>query len=141
MTTTISCFATNIYQTGLSADMQAVLEWIKQKSQLLGIGQPILLSTCRTKEHQTDLQERFDSGDRTGIRNRPADPEDSFHVAGEDGKCRAFDLGNSDDWLDIIGPRVVGEFPMVEWGGNYANNAPNHFEKNTLVRILSITLI
>jgi hypothetical protein len=141
VTTTISCFATNVYQTGLSTDMQEVLEWIKQKAQYLGMGQPILLSTCRTYEHQKNLQERWDNGERSGIRSRPANPEDSLHVAGDDGKCRAFDLGNSDDWLGVIGPRVVGEFPTVEWGGNYINRDPNHFEKNTLVRIFSINLI
>jgi len=93
-----------------------------------GMEPPHLLSTCRSKAKQLDMQRRWDSGDRRGLRVRPADPDSSKHVADEYGICWAFDLANSDAWLDVVGPHIVKTVPGARWGGNWLPKDSPHFD-------------
>jgi hypothetical protein len=112
----------------LTDDLNQVLTWMDAFTAANRLPPPILISTCRTKQQQTEMQNRWDAGERSGLAARPADASDSLHVAELFQQCRAFDLGNTQEWLDIVGPQTIKAFPMVEWGGNFMLVDKPHFE-------------
>ncbi len=112
----------------LGPDARALYRFIEIFAAEQNLEPPHLLSTCRSREEQLNLQRRWDAGDREGIRARPADPDTSKHVADEHGICHAFDLFNSDSWLRTVGQHVVKTFPGARWGGNWLPPDLPHFD-------------
>ncbi len=101
----------------------ALVDWARRNN----FDPPILLSACRPATLQKELQERWDRGDREGLAVRPADPTKSKHVP-KNGTCKAFDLGNSPQWLALAGAYVTQNFPRATWGGFWLRKDPGHFE-------------
>ena len=94
---------------------------------------PVVVSLCRTAERQRELQQRWDAGDRRGLRVRPVNPENSKHVADENGECWAFDLGNDDQWLEaagayVLSPAIQSALPGARWGGSWIPKDSVHFD-------------
>ena len=112
----------------LSPYTRYVITMLEQFAQFRKIPAPDIISTCRTAQRQLHLQREWDRGNRGGLAVRPADPQNSKHIAGPDGLCRAFDLGNSREWLKDVGPWVVKAFPGVRWGGNFIPPDFGHFD-------------
>ena len=95
--------------------------------------EPEVISVCRSRDRQIELQRQWDAGDRRGLRVRPADPEDSNHVADINGECWAFDLGNDDEWLRaagdyVLSPSVQNYLPNARWGGSWVPVDLGHFD-------------
>jgi hypothetical protein len=118
------------YRVGgeLSPYTRYILTSIEQFALFRKIASPDVISGCRSREQQLALQREWDRGNRSGLAVRPADPENSRHIAGQDGFCRAFDLGNSSEWLKDIGPWTVKAFPGVRWGGYFIPKDLGHFD-------------
>ena len=93
-----------------------------------GMEAPKVISACRTYDEQLELQQRWDRGDREGIHTRPANPENSRHVADESGLCWAFDVGNSHEWCKVMGPYIQRINPDAIWGGSWLTPDLPHFE-------------
>jgi hypothetical protein len=93
-----------------------------------GLEPPHLLSQCRSADLQRAMQQAWDTGRRSGLRVRPADPENSKHVADDNGICWAFDLSNDDTWLDIVGAWVTRTHPTATWGGIWLPKDRPHFQ-------------
>jgi hypothetical protein len=78
------------------------------------------ISGYRSKEYQKELQKKWDRGERTGLKVRPAD--DSAHTRGN-----AFDLS-----ADAIALYKIGEFVvrngLGRWGGQFFPVDINHFD-------------
>ena len=93
--------------------------WVKQ----LGGVELELESAYRSPEYQKQLQQRWDRGDRAGLKVRPA--TNSLHSEG-----RAFDVGavgpdpSSETWRRI---GSVGESLGLSWGGRFQTPDPVHF--------------
>ena len=119
----------------LSKEAKEILDWISDYAKQMEMDLPLVISTCRTSDQQQDLQDAWDRGEKRGLRVRPAD--NSAHIPDQRGFCRAFDLGNDDNWLQIIGPAVTRNFPWARWGGNFIPVDMNHFDvpKGTLFTI------
>tara|TARA_Y100000310_G_C20601548_1_gene773315 strand:+ start:931 stop:1374 length:444 start_codon:yes stop_codon:yes gene_type:complete len=111
----------------LSESMVVLFNWIGQVAERGGMAPPVMLSACRTKERQQELQNLWDTGQREGLAVRPVD--NSKHIADSFGWCRAFDLGNDLTWLQTMGPVVVAKWPNIEWGGGYLPPDYRHFEE------------
>jgi len=73
------------------------------------------------------MQQRWDAGNRAGLLVRPV--TNSAHIPDVFGFCHAFDLGNSLEWLTIMGPVVLANWTSVEWGGVYIPPDRRHFEE------------
>lgn len=117
-------------QAGLSPDAEWLLQAVSAFWQSQGWGQPLVLSICRSSAAQSELRRRWDSGDKRGIRVRPA--LRSAHTPDNFGRCNAFDLAGTEDQLNQTG-RFVNElrgdgFRTVRWGGNWLVKDPNHFD-------------
>jgi hypothetical protein len=110
----------------LHPEAQEILDWIRGYTREVGLAEPAVISECRSASEQAELLRRWDAGDRAGIRARPGST--SWHIPDADGFCRAFDLGNTDTWLNLIGPMVVKKFPFARWGGNFLPKDEPHFE-------------
>ena len=102
-----------------------------------GMEPPHLLSQCRSAALQRAMQLAWDTGRRTGLRVRPADPENSSHVPDAQGICWAFDLNNSDEWLKTIGRWVQRTHPNASWGGAWLPPDLPHFQINDHARWIS----
>lgn len=111
----------------LGPDARALYRAIEVFTAQNGMEPPHILSTCRSRAHQKELQRRWDAGDRAGIAVRPADPEDSLHVPDELGICSAFDLSNNHAWLRTVGRFVIDNFPSAVWGGTFLPQDLPHF--------------
>ena len=83
-----------------------------------GVRSPEIVSGARSAERQRELQRRWDSGDRRGMRGRPAD--NSKHVRGE-----AFDLRDTGQ-LHILGE--LAPYAGLQWSGTFRTPYPTHFE-------------
>tara|TARA_Y100000310_G_C20646312_1_gene796802 strand:+ start:1230 stop:1589 length:360 start_codon:yes stop_codon:yes gene_type:complete len=91
-----------------------------------GLSPPVLLSGCRDKAIQMQMQRDWDEGNREGLAVRPA--TDSAHIPGPDGYCRAFDLGNTPNWLALAGAEVAISFRDATWGGFWLPKDIRHFQ-------------
>lgn len=112
----------------LGPGARELLRAIELKAAAEHMPDPVYLSGCRAADYQMELRRRWDSGDREGLRVRPADPENSRHVPDSRGLCWAFDLGNESSWLEIIGPWAVRNIPGAVWGGSFIPKDQPHFE-------------
>lgn len=108
---------------GLSKRFAEQSAWIM----MLGIYwnlDPRVISGYRSSKKQSEMQARWDAGDREGMSSRPVDK--SKHSRTEDGRpaAQAVDITSKNN--AVLG-KMVGYFGL-EWGGNYRNPSPNHFE-------------
>lgn len=110
---------------------RALYRWIEAFAKQNKLEPPFPLSICRSFERQKQIQEAWDRGEREGLSVRPADPENSLHVPGPDGLCRAFDLGNNYSWLALVGPAVMKNVPGARWGGLWLPPDYPHFDVET----------
>ena len=104
-------------EPGLAPKLQDVIRWMARAARDLGLAPPIVISTCRSRQQQDQMRERWDRGDREGMAYRPA--EQSWHIPGQDGMCYAVDFGNTREWLSIIGPLAENRYIGLEWGGHW----------------------
>jgi hypothetical protein len=102
-----------------------------------GLEPPHLLSQCRSASLQRAMQQAWDTGRRSGLRSRPADPENSKHVPDENGICWAFDLNNTDEWLRVVGAWVQRTHPNATWGGTWLSRDLPHFQVDVHDRWIS----
>jgi len=79
-----------------------------------------ITSTYRAPLYQRALQERWDAGDRSGLIARPATY--SWHMQG-----RAIDVSTKPA-PTFNAFRYAMEYQNVEWGGNFRNPDPVHFQ-------------
>lgn len=107
----------------IDSSLETVFQDFRQRCMAIGLPDPapFLISTFRTWEHQKELQERWDMGDRTGLAARPADPNESRHVQGT-----AFDLGAADELLHRYGRVWISM--GYRWGGVWIPPDRNHFD-------------
>ena len=116
-------------------DLLSQISWYAAQE---GLAPPSVLSACRSRAYQLELQQRWDSGDRRGLTVRPA--TNSKHIADEDGLCWAFDLGNTHEWLRQVGP-VMARMPGVTWGGSWVPPDLPHFEVDKMRLAAVIRLV
>lgn len=112
----------------LSPPALGVLQGLRIEAARRRIAAPIVISACRSPEQQLELLRRWARGDRVGIAAPPADPSNSRHVPDESGLCWAFDLGNTGEWLAVMGPWATNTYPYVQWGGAWIPRDANHFQ-------------
>ncbi len=117
----------DVHPAQLSHTMIRLFDWMSMVGQRGGIGPPIMLSACRSRERQAQLQRDWDMGLKEGLAVRPVD--NSKHLADPFGRCHAFDLANLDSWLYTMGPVVAMRWPAIEWGGAYIPKDIRHFEE------------
>jgi len=117
----------NVHPGELSRTMGFLFDWMGEYASEYGLDPPIILSACRSLTDQRLMQREWDLGNQEGLAVRPAD--NSKHIPDEFGYCRAFDLANSEDWLNRVGRDVSYAFQSVEWGGNYLRKDIRHFEE------------
>lgn len=111
----------------LSARARQLFREIELFAASMRFPKPELLSGCRSREQQRELQRRWDAGDRAGLAVRPAD--ESLHLPDQFGVCRAFDLGGlSRQQLETVGSWVQQRFPWARWGGAWLPRDLNHFD-------------
>lgn len=137
-------------QATLAPPARRLFELIQAFAATNALAPPDILSACRTADAQRNMQRQWDIGNRGGLRVRPADPENSAHVADEVGLCWAFDLwpqfGKSSPWLEILG-RYVGSraiqiaIPGATWGGSWLPKDETHFQVNPMRLAAEIRLI
>jgi len=127
--------------TAIGPEARQLYRSIEVFSAQIGLEPPILLSQCRSAALQLAMQRAWDTGRRTGLRVRPADPQNSRHVPDENGICYAFDLGNSNPWLDRVGRWVVDTQPGAVWGGTWLRRDSPHFEVSEHARWVSVVNI
>ena len=111
----------------LSEGMRRFLALAKHWADEAGVQGPIVLSSCRTREQQEEMQRAWDRGDKGGLSYRPS--SDSRHIPDSFGYCHAIDLGNDSEWLKIIGREVVQRVPQITWGGVWIPPDIRHFEE------------
>jgi len=112
--------------SNLSPSARQLYQWIELYTAQNGLEQPKILSICRSKAHQKQLQDDWDAGKREGLRVRPAD--NSYHIPDKFGLCHAFDLANTDKWLRMVGSAVVQNVPGARWGGTWIPQDLPHFD-------------
>lgn len=77
------------------------------------------ISGFRSQQHQKELQERWDRGDRAGLKVRPAD--NSEHTRGN-----AFDISADIFTLQQLGSETLRR--GGRWGGSFLPPDNNHFD-------------
>lgn len=99
------------------------MAWLYYWSRYYGIGYTVT-SGFRDPARQAELRARWDRGDRTGLKARPA--KTSKHSTKSWGKpaAQAVDIKGPD--LDTLGYWAV-KYLGLKWGGNFRSPDPIHF--------------
>ena len=134
----------------LSPPARRLLQTIEWYTEQNNLAFPEVLSACRTPEAQLAMQGQWDLGNRGGLRVRPVDPQNSSHVADENGLCWAFDLwpsdGDSSAWFALVGAYVRSSevqraIPGASWGGAWLPKDEPHFQVEPMRLVTEIRLI
>jgi hypothetical protein len=124
----VCCQGTGTQSATMGPEIRHLYGQIELYTAQHGMEPPHLLSQCRSRDLQLAMQQAWDTGRRSGLRVRPADPENSNHIPDKMGICWAFDLSNDETWLSIVGGWVARTFPNATWGGTWLPRDTPHFQ-------------